>query len=213
MRTKIRLLVAVAALIGAAVPASATEYVPVLNPQSVYAQCGADKLVANKAVSYTLSTTAPTGSFPQAGCGSVDGFNTNGDGMSWSGTHTGNLDELTVRAFVVDTGPVRAGAFDSIYANISLTVDDVPLAAATDFHLVPVGDATSPVRLLTFSVDGIGLLDETEAGEHKIVLDIHSSPYVDGDTVTWVVGAGDAASGINFSPSTLASATILVEQF
>ena len=213
MRTKIRLLVAVAALIGAAVPASATEYVPVLNPQSVYAQCGADKLAANKAASYTLSATAPTGSFPQAGCGSVDGFATTGDGMSWTGTHTGNLDELTVRAFVVDTGPVRAGAFDSIYTNITLTVDDVPLASATDFELVPVGDVTSPVRLLTFSVDGIGLMDELEAGEHKIVLDLHSSPYVDGDTVTWLAGAGNAASGINFSPATLEGKTLLVEQF
>jgi hypothetical protein len=213
MRSKIRLLVAVVALVGAAVPASAVEYVPVLNPQSVYIHCGADKLAVNKTSAFTWNTTPSTGSFPQSGCGSVDGFETSGDGVSWSGTHTGNLDELTVNAFVVDTGPVRAGAFAEIYTNIGLTVDDVPLVAVNDVHLVPVGDATSPVRKLTFSIDGIGLLGETQAGEHKIQLDLASSPYVDGDTVTWVLGAADTDSGIQFSPSTLAGTTILVEQF
>ena len=211
MRTKIRLLVAVAALAAAAVPASATDYVPVLNPQTVYVHCGADKVSANKTASYNWNTTAPTTSFTaNGGCGHIDSDKLEGDGVRWSGTHTGNLDELTARAWVIDAGPVRAGAYAEIYADVTLTVDGVPLMGAYEIHLTPQPSSTGVARLLTFSIDGIGLLDETEAGQHTITLDLNTSTYADGDQVGWVLDASEVDSGIKFSPPTLERSIIVL---
>ena len=124
------------------------------------------------------------------------------------GRARGTSSELTVRVWVIDAGPVRAGAYTEIYANVDLTIDD-NLLVSQEVHITPVPSSTGLSRLLSFSVDNIGLLGELDAGQHTVSLRINSASYADGDQVAWVMDATEVDSGIDFSPATLNSNVVV----
>lgn len=199
-----------AALVGA-FPAAAGEYVPVFNPERVYVHCGtAPKAVVDGAPApYAWNTTRPALSFTaNGGCGTLDSNLRTGDAVTYRGSHTGNLDKLTIQAWVIDAGPVRAGLFPTIWTDVSVTIDDELVVSGTEIELTPIASSTGLARRLELSVIGIDLLDEDEAGTHTVEIDLESTNINDGDTVAWVLDATEVDSGVSFSPSTLAQVVL-----
>lgn len=190
----------------AAGPALATDpYVPVFNTERVYARCGtASRATVGAAVTYPWNTTKPATSFTAGGgCGALDTDKTEGDEVTFQGTHTGNLNRISVHAWVIDAGPVRAGAYDRIYVDATLEIDGETLVSGEEVRMVPKPSSTGIARLLEFSVTGIGLVNEDQAGEHQIRLTLSTSPYIDGDQLAWVLDASEVDTGLTFSPAAL----------
>jgi hypothetical protein len=190
-------------------PAGADPYVPVFNKETVYVHCNADKVTVGEQVSYAWNTTAPATSFTaNGGCGSLDTDKTAPDGVIWTGTHTGNLDRLTVHAHVIDVGPVRAGAYPEIYVDVNVQIDGNEVVSGVEAHLAPIPSSTGISRLLEFSVQKINLLKEEDYKEHAVTVSLESAPYLDGDQVVWVLDASEVRSGVTFSPTTLSGVRI-----
>lgn len=208
MRALARIALAVPIALATVMPAVADEpvdYVPVFKNERTYVHCGADKVTHSAATTFAWNTTAPTAALgPSAGCAHHDSGHASADGVAWTGKHTGNLDQLTVQAFVADAGPVRAGAYPDIFANVVVTIDGVDLIA-TEAHIVPKVGPNALVRLLEFSVTDIGLVGELDYKEHEVSVTMDSAPYADGDEIIWVQDGSDVGSGVTFSPATLAS--------
>lgn len=209
MRT-FRLALSVLTLLAFAAPAAATDFVPVLNTERVYFHCGGNaKATAGETTSYAWNTTAPTTSYTQnGGCGAVDVSYQQGDEPVFTGTHTGNLDQLTVHAWVIDAGLSRTGAFTDVWLQATVLVDGVAVAQATDLRVVPQPSETGISRLLEFSVTKIGLLAESDNVTHTVEVRLGSMPYEDGDNIGWVLDATELDSGITFSPTKLAPVRI-----
>jgi hypothetical protein len=208
MRVILRTALAVPLTLALALPAGA-DADAVFNPERSYIHCNAAKVTANEHVTYSWNTTAPTVSFTTgAGCGSLDSDKLAGDGVTWTGKHTGNLDNLTVHAHVIDVGPVRAGTFPEIYLDVSVQIDGQDIVSFVEAHLVPIPSSTGISRLLEFSVTKIGLLTEADNVEHEVTINMESSSYLDGDQIGWVLDASEVQSGVSFSPATLAAVRI-----
>lgn len=200
------LAVAALAVLVLAAPAAATGYVPTFNPERVYFSCGGEaKAGALEHRTFAWGTTPPTTSYTaNGGCGQLDLSPHVGDEPVFVGTHTGNLDRLTVHAWVIDAGLSRTGAFEDVWLTVSLSIDGTEVATADDVRVVPQPSSTGVSRLLELSVTHLGLTGEDEAGEHEIELRLGSMPYEDGDTIAWVLDATELASGVTFTPATLA---------
>lgn len=212
MRNLGRLLLCVVTALAVAIPAGAQEeemeeiYEPVLEAQEVYFKCNADKVVVNAPGTYQWDTEAPTTSFTaNGGCGQVDSDKLDGDEPTFTGTYTGNLDTLTVRAWVIDAGPVRAGVYEDLYINVDLAVDGRSVIFGEEIHAIPEPSETGLSRLVEFSVTHLGLLAEEDAGEHTVELKLTSAPYLDGDVIGWVMDATEVDSGMEFNPETLSA--------
>lgn len=200
----------VGALALAALGATALPGQAAVSPTAVtYAHCGsAAKAVVQGVTTYAMDATKPATSFTaNGGCGTLDSDKRDDDGIVLTGSYTGNLDVLTVDAHVIDAGPVRAGAYGEIYVDAVVTVDGVDVAAG-EVHLVPVASSTGLSRLLQFSVRGIGLTDEDEAGKHDIRVALNTSSYLDGDQLAWVVDAAEVPTGVTYSPAQLAAVVV-----
>ncbi|MGH2693059.1 MAG: hypothetical protein ACRDHM_11270 [Actinomycetota bacterium] len=209
MRALVRMTLALPLVFALANPAGAQEYVPVFNTERAYVHCGADKVTANEHATYSWNTTAPAASFTTgAGCGSLDSDKIDGDGVTFTGKHTGNLKQLTVHAWVIDCCVVRAGAFAEIYANVSVQIDGTDVVSGVEAHLAPIPSETGISRLLEFSVTGLKLLTEADYREHEVVVNLETASYLDGDQIGWVLDATEVDSGVTFSPTTLAATRV-----
>lgn len=183
---------------------------PVLASERVYVHCGDNAYAtANDSATYGWDTTAPTASYASgAGCGQVDVSYQEGDEPVFTGTYTGNLDALTVHAWVIDVGLSRTGILAEVYAQMRLVVDGVEVATAAPLQIAPQPSETGVARLLEFSVTNIGLVGDAAAGEHTIELHLGSMPYDDGDNIGWVLDATEIDSGITFNPERLAAVRV-----
>lgn len=199
---------ALAALGATALPGQAAVVSPV---SATYAHCGtAAKAVATGVTTYVMDVTKPATSFTaNGGCGTLDSDKRDDDGIVLTGSYTGNLDRLTVDAHVIDAGPVRAGAFEEIYVDAVVSVDGLDVAAG-EVHLVPIPSSTGLSRLLQFSVRGIGLTGEDQAGKHDVKVTLNASSYLDGDQLAWVVDATEVPTGVTYSPAALADVVLEV---
>lgn len=207
----VRLLVALALALTIAVPAGAqTEWEPVLNTERVYAHCGDNPYAtATDSARYSWDTTAPAESFTSgAGCGQVDVSYVEGDEPVFAGTYTGNLDTLTVHAWVIDVGLSRTGVFEDVWTQMRLIVDGNEVASAEDLRIVPQPSESGVSRLLEFSVTNLGLTGEEDAAEHRLELHLGSMPYDDGDNIGWVLDAVEIDSGLTFNPERLAQVRV-----
>ena len=206
MRRALRMAIAVPMVLAIASPVSAADpYVPVFNNERTYVHCNGDKATVNEQVTYNWNTTAPTTSFTaNGGCGSLDAHVADGDGVIFSGKHTGNLDRLTVQAHVIDCCLTHAGVFAEVYADVSVTIDGNEVVPTTELHIPPIPSSTNVSRLLEFSVTKIGLVKEEDNIEHEIVVSLETSSIADGDAVAWVLDATEVQSGVTFSPTSLA---------
>jgi hypothetical protein len=207
MRALTRMAFALPMVVALAAPATAqTTYVPVYNTEATYVHCGADKATVNEHVTYNWNTTAPTTSFTaNGGCGSLDAHSQDGDGVTYTGKHTGNLDRLTVHAWVIDCCLTHAGVFSEVYTNVSVLIDGNEVVSSQEAHIVPIPSETNISRLLEFSVTGIGLKTEADNKEHEVTVNLETSSILDGDAVAWVLDATEVKSGVTFSPTTLAA--------
>lgn len=179
-------------------------------PSAVYLHCGADKVGSQTAAVYGWNATKPTASVTTgAGCAQVDSDKLDGDGIRLEGTHTGLLDTMTIRMWVIDAGPVRAGAYAEWYVDTAVTIDDGLISGGAEVHVVPVASSTGASRLLAITVTGIGLTNpETDAGSHTIAIDLETASYLDGDQIAWVLDTSEVDSGVVFNPATLAPAKL-----
>jgi hypothetical protein len=203
-------IIGVVGLLSGAAGAQEEVFVPVTPTEQVYLHCG-DNAVASvgSSATYAWDTDVPTGSYTTgSGCGQLDVSPQTGDEPVFTGTYAGNLDRLTVHAWVIDAGLERTGLFPEVWTQMRLLVDGVEVAAADDLKIVPQPSETGLSRLLEFSVTDIGLLAEEDNVEHSVELQLGSMPYDDGDTIAWVLDATEIASGLTFSPSTLAATRV-----
>ena len=206
----LKLMVVVFSVVAAAAPSGATEHTPVFNTERVYFHCGTlPKANAVDSATYAWDATKPTTSYTaNGGCGQLDVSPQVGDEPVFTGTHTGNIDRLTVHAWVIDAGLSRTGAFTDVWTQARLLIDGEEVAAADDLKIVPQASSTGISRLLEFSVTHIGLTGEDQAGKHTIELHLGSMPYDDGDNIAWVLDATELDSGITFSPAALATTRV-----
>ena len=210
MKTLSRLGLVLPLVLALAIPAGAADaWAPTFNTENVFVHCSGAKAAVAEQVTYEWNTTAPsTSATASGGCGSLDSDKLDGDGVIWTGKHTGNLHELTVKAWVIDVGPVRAGAFEEVYVNVNVTIDEADVVSGVEAHLAPIPSSDGVARLLEFSVQKIGLVKETDLKEHDITISLESATYLDGDTVAWVLDASEVQSGVTFSPASLAAVRI-----
>jgi hypothetical protein len=197
-----------------------TVYEPVLNPERAYFTCeAADRAgnVANQLGDIAWSTTAPSDSeMTGGGCYSFDwtydatfGFGPDLGGpvrdaastLTYRGTHTGNLDQLTFRQWAMSFGdpdgrwPVELG--------VTINGEEV-VPFPTKVAATKIADGLKDIS--AFTVTGIGLLGEDEAGEHEIVISFrYDEPF---RATAWQWGVTEAPSGVEFSPSTTTGAVV-----
>lgn len=201
-------------------------YQPVFNPERVYAHCGDTVKVSNVegGTPFGWDTEEPAASFTEgAGCGTADLVLTEpveedaGEFLELSGTHTGNLDTLTLELHMIDAGVVRVHqttpgevpplpepapglAFDEIYAHVDVSIDDFAAGFSEEAQLQAERSETGASVRLRMTLTGIGLLEEDEAGEHTITVRVKTSDYYNGDSGGWVLDAAEVPTGIQFSP-------------
>lgn len=236
MRRSVTLfLLAALALASIAVEGEEPEpYEPVFNNERVYTHCGDTNKVSNVegGTPFGWDTEAPAASVQAgAGCGTLDAVMSSSEETAetlvWEGTHTGNLDELTLELYMIDAGIVRAthmtggatgtvpqvGAFTEIYADMSLLIDG--------FEAGFIGEATIPAERtnsdvtvrLRMTLTDIGLLAEDEAGEHTIRLELQTADYYNGDSGAWVWDTTEVPAGVTFSPTEEQRAEYVVTSF
>lgn len=207
MRALLRMALALPMVLAIAHPAGAQEFVPVFNTERTYIHCAGDRVTANEQVTYSWNTTAPgTSVTTGAGCGSYDSARIDGDGVTWKGTHTGNLDQLTVHAWVIDFPFTRAGVFTELYVDVSVQIDGNDVVGEMEARIPPIESSNGISRLLEFSVTRIGLVSEADLKQHEVVVNMEASNYLaDGDEVAWVLDASEVQSGVTFSPTALAA--------
>lgn len=185
------------------------DYEPVLTNERVYFHCGGTMKVSNVegGAPFGWDTTAPTGSVQDgSGCGTLDVVLSSGpetgETAVFEGTFTGNLDELTLELYMIDVGFVRAGEFDEVYADLSISIDDFAAGWMGEARL-PVERANSDVTAkLEVTVAGIDLVHEDEAGEHTIRIELQTADYYNGDSGAWVWDTIEVPAGITFNPTT-----------
>jgi len=207
MRVLFRLALAFPMLVALAQPSGAQEvWVPIFNTERTYVHCGADKVTANEHVTYTWNTTAPAASFTTgSGCGSLDSNLLVGDGVTFTGKHTGNLKQLTVHAWMIDCCLTNGGVFTEIWIDVSVQIDGNEVVFTQTAEIPPIPGETSFPRLLEFSVTNIKLLTEADYKEHDVSVTLETASITDGDNVGWVLDATEVPSGVTFSPTTLAA--------
>ena len=207
MRILFRLALAFPMLVALAQPSGAQEvWVPVFNTERTYVHCGEDKVTANEHVTYEWDTTAPTTSFTaNGGCGSVDSNLLVGDGVTFTGKHTGNLKQLTVHAWMIDCCLTRAGVFTEIWVDVSVQIDGNEVVFTQTAEIAPIPSESGASRLLEFSVTNIGLLSEADYKEHDVTVVLETASISDGDKVGWVLDATEVQSGVTFSPTSLSA--------
>jgi hypothetical protein len=182
------------------------EWVPVFNTERTYVHCGADKVTANEHATYTWNTTAPAASFTaNGGCGSLDSNFLDGDGVTFTGKHTGNLKQLTVHAWMIDCCLTRAGVFTEIWVDASVQIDGSDVVFTQTLEVPPIPSETGTSRLFEFSVTGINLLTEADYKEHDVSVSLETASISDGDKVGWVLDATEVQTGVTFSPTALAA--------
>jgi hypothetical protein len=156
-------------------------------------------------------TNAPTRTLVEGGCGLADpGLLKGGPNMdaSFAGTFTGNLDVMTVEAYVTcaDAG---CRALGEVPVDVRLWVDghqyvDRP-AAGGSVTVTPVtGDGG--VTLLRFSVVGLGLISEDDQVERAVHLELGT--YFRDSADVWLYDAIEAPAGIEFNPDIPADAVV-----
>lgn len=223
-----RLTIALTAVLAlGAVAVEGEEYVPVLETERVYAHCGDTQKVSNVegGTPFVMDATPPAASFTAgAGCGTADVVlspveEDTGELLELTGTHTGNLDTLTLELHMIDAGIVRASqtspvqppalpdpapglAFDEIYADVQLFIDGSEAGWVGEARLPAERSETGASVRLRMTITDIGLLAEDEAGEHTVTVRIKTADYYNGDSGGWVLDATEVPTGIEFNPAT-----------
>jgi plastocyanin len=186
-------------------------YVPELRTEDVFFACdgstGLAQVDALAAGPSSWRAARPTGSLAGGdGCKALDVGQTGDESggttldVSFAGTHTGNLDALTVTLH----GLGLSGSADLA---VSLAVDGVELVDWPTAVSVPVVGTHDPTNgTVALTIRGIGLLAEDEAGEHDIALTVSLT----GGTTVWAWDAADAPSGITFHPERPAATELVV---
>lgn len=183
------------------------EWEPIFNTERTYVHCGADKVTANEHVTYAWDTTEPTTSFTaDGGCGSLDSTFLDGDGETFTGKHAGNLDQLTVHAWMIDCCRTRAVSLvPEIWVDVSVQIDGSEVVFTQTAEILPIPSETGISRLVEFSVTDIDLLTEADYKEHDVSVSLETASVSAGDEVGWVLDASEVQSGVTFSPTTLAA--------
>lgn len=209
----------IAALALSALPATAqTPFTPVLVDTPTYLVCEGATKVANAnaqaggARATTWDATPPTGSVQGgAGCGNVDTFLGGANpgnpvyDFPLAGTHTGNLDSMTVELHSISTLGRAVGQADLA---IELSIDGKVRATALPVVAPFTTSSTGASQSVTFTLTGIGLLSEAENRTHTIEMTVKSR-FADRSLVNgWVWDTVEVPSGIRFNPATPAATTV-----
>lgn len=215
-RSPFRVLVTAVVALAICVPASAQTFVPVLESEQVFFRCsGRTRLSqAELARSIGWTTEPPAASLAQGGgCGSHDsqlccpGTTSNNNYIYdavFAGDVEGNLDTLTVKAWMFDAGAARTAASHQIDVYLAVDgrvrVDNVPIQVP----LAPT-DAARPVE---FTVTGLNLLSEADATAVHTVDLVMKTPLYSGTDLTWLFDATEVPSGITFNPAEAAAISL-----
>ncbi len=216
-----RLVVALAALVVAVVPAAAEEtWTPNLVNQQVWFSCGEQKVENADDNIATWDTEAPAKSVTAgAGCGTIDTPLMRPEpgniyDATWTGSFTGNLDTLNVELHNIYVGPGRATG--NLNASVKLFIDGTPMFGALghDVVLKPVRSSSGLSEMVKFSIVNLGYVTEADNIEHEVSLVMHGGDARNrGPTVTdtlsgWVWDTTEVPSGITFNPPAV-NATVI----
>ncbi len=229
---------ALAASLGLATLAAVqpADYTPVLNGERVYVQCGGTTLSnVEGGTPFGWDTTAPTASVQEgAGCGTADAVLSEdaSETVLWEGTHTGNLDALTLDLYMIDAGIVRLThltdgatanvpqgddipslAFTEIWANVSITIDGYEAGWIGEAKMTAERTNSDVTARLQMTLTGIDMLAEDQAGEHTIRVELTTADYYNGDSGLWAWGTTEVPAGLEFSPAEEDHAEFVVESF
>lgn len=213
-------LTSLAAALAVALPAAATDYVPITPNVKNFFHCSSaqtSKVGNLDAAAATWNTTAPAASVQAgAGCGQADTSNLSFTGLGarvadarFAGTYTGNLDQLNVRLDAIYVGQTRTGGAASV--SVILKVDGVDLLgeSGTRVNVTPVPSSTRASEMFEFSVNGIGLLKEEDYGTHDVELYVKAPSSA---VEAWVYDTTEVPGGIEFSPTALKPAVLAAQR-
>ncbi len=239
MRRSVALLLGAAMSVSAIAAGDAPAYEPVVNTEATYAHCDGASPVVNLdgGTVFSMTADAPTDSVQSgAGCAVADAVLTEpvegdtAERLELTGTHTGNLDVLTLELYMIDTGVVRASQtsptpfpeagdpapnlnFDRIWADVEIYIDGAAAGYIGEAKMLVErtnSDATARLRL---TVTGIDLMDEDEAGDHSIVVKVRTSDYYNGDSGAWVLDTTEVPTGVHYNPAEADYADFVVSSF
>jgi hypothetical protein len=238
--TRTRHLAAALALAMAiAVPAAANpDFEPDLRTEEVWFSCdggATPEWTVNTLlddIHPTWSTRPPAGSVTAGnGCGSGNPSPVRGIrpetpfDLSFAGTYRGNLDSLTVSMHNIVLGTAQAGnpvALDMriVVGNRSLFgTEEVTNAAGDTFEEPAVRrivvtpqatGATGAPKLLEFTVTDIGLINEADLRNHRVVVTFETAFTNVSRQNAWVWGATEVPSGLTFNPDPDEHAEVVV---
>jgi hypothetical protein len=183
---------------------------PILTTRQVYFHCPTSSRVGNVAAAQeeagSWNDTRPTGAFGPEGCASVDPPARNATTQMspldavWAGTVSGNVDSMTVRAYLRDAD--ANGTLSEMTILPRVSVDG-------EVRLAPVGGSTVTVPLVSVS-PGISKveftvtnLDFNSAKDHEKTHDVIFSldAYNISQAAVWLWDAAEVPSGIEFNPA------------
>lgn len=202
--------------------AGAEGELPTFTQQDVWFNCdGQDAKVVNASAKIPgWDTTKPTASVQSgAGCGQLDPAflintveNTSQADASWTGTFTGNLNQLTVELHSIYAGTARTGAqkfgfTPKLYIDGELISFDKAILEAT-----PVPSATKASEMIRFSLTNLNVVDDLNADgiadpgpgttEHTITLQA-ANQYINTNGLgAWVWDTSEVPAGISFNSAT-----------
>jgi hypothetical protein len=215
MNRTLRAITALAAALVVALAAAPASAEPSLRSERVFFHCGTTRVQALDYVQddapATWNVKVPTASVQDgAGCGQLDTTLTGTTKMTpydatFSGTFTGNLQELTVSlfsipvdgySFVTDPGP------QDIEVRMAIDGKD---AVGTDttgavLTITPVPTNGGATWIHQFTVTGIGLDGEAGSGEAQHKIDLMVGIYPIDAFEGWVWDTKEVPAGILFNP-------------
>lgn len=197
---------------------SGPDFTPNLRPEQVWFRCGSGPRVSpHGGVPVGWSTTAPARPLADGGgCGVVDATwwsesPSSGLDVVFAGAYAGNLDRITVEAFVAYAGPYRVtDEFGKYPVNVRLAVDGTPLLGSRGrtISFAPAPTATPGVERLRFTITGLGLLSEAHDSVHQVevVLAGHPETIIVGNEFSdyaniWLFDAAEVPGGLTFNPA------------
>lgn len=206
-------------LLGAVPAAGEVQIDPTLRTERVYFHCVGPVKAQNVALGQgtipSWSVEAPTQSVQQgAGCGYYEnavggyaGANRTTLDAVWAGTFDGNVDSVTVELHNIAVAASRATGPFKLRANLFIDGVDVIDPDAPQIEIAPVPSDTHVSEELSFTVTGLGLLDEDGDGSQTRQFELVIRSLSE-EQSAWVWDTTEVPAGLTFNPAEPAATAV-----
>ena len=190
---------------------------PILTTRQVYFDCPASSRIGNVAAAQdepgSWRDARPTGALGSEGCASVDPPARNASTQMspldavWAGTVHGNVDSMTVRAYLREVD--ANGTLTDMVILPRVTIDGevrlAPVAAST--VVVPLEPVAPGITKIEFTITNLDFRSAKDHEKtHSVIFSLDA--YNVSQAAVWLWDAAEVPSGIEFNPATPRNAAV-----